>query len=73
MNKEFRDEKIVSLGDSPISLTACEVDGRQTVFACGNRVSILCWEKKRLHYSSLLLKTHSGSVYILMLLLMLVL
>jgi DNA damage-binding protein 1 len=61
-NKKFQEEKITSLGDSPVSLTACEVEGRRTVFACGSRVSIFCWEKKRLHQSSLLLKVHSSLV-----------
>jgi DNA damage-binding protein 1 len=56
MNKELVDQKIISLGDLPVLLNACQVDGRKTVFACGSRASILFWEKETLRHSLVILK-----------------
>lgn len=50
------DQNIFSLGDLPVFLSACQVDSRRTVFACGSRASILFWEKETLRHSPVILK-----------------
>lgn len=55
-DKQFKDRKTISLGRAPVSLTACQVDGKRAVFAAGNRATVLSWEKKRVHTSPIMLK-----------------
>lgn len=55
-DRHLKDQNIVSLGSSPVCLTTCEVEGRRTVFAAGNRATVLSWEEKRLHHSPIMLK-----------------
>jgi DNA damage-binding protein 1 len=55
-NKELVDQNVFSLGDLPVLLSACQVDSRKTVFACGSRSSILFWEKEMLRHSPVILK-----------------
>ncbi|GLB38302.1 putative CPSF A subunit region [Lyophyllum shimeji] len=55
-DKQLHDRKIISLGHAPVSLSACVVDGKRSVFAAGNRATVLSWEKKRLHSSPIMLK-----------------
>ncbi|KAF9267572.1 hypothetical protein L218DRAFT_895037 [Marasmius fiardii PR-910] len=54
--KELKDMKVISLGDSPISLSPCQIDGRRTVLACGAKSAILAWDRSRLQHSPMLLK-----------------
>ncbi|KAG7088601.1 hypothetical protein E1B28_012575 [Marasmius oreades] len=54
--KELKDMKVISLGDSAVSLSPCQIDGRRTVLACGNKSAILAWDKSRLQHSPVLLK-----------------
>ncbi|KAF9463019.1 CPSF A subunit region-domain-containing protein [Collybia nuda] len=60
-DKQLKDKKIISLGHAPVSLTPCQVDGKRTVFAAGNRATVLSWEKKRLHNSPIMLKEVVGA------------
>jgi DNA damage-binding protein 1 len=53
---ELVDQNIFSLGDLPVFLSACQVDSRKTVFACGSRASILFWERETLRHSPVFLK-----------------
>ncbi|KAF5382718.1 hypothetical protein D9615_002834 [Tricholomella constricta] len=55
-NKQLNDKKVISLGHAPVSLSMCLVDGKRTVFAAGNRATVLTWEKKRIHSSPIMLK-----------------
>ncbi|KAH7910836.1 CPSF A subunit region-domain-containing protein [Hygrophoropsis aurantiaca] len=54
--KELVDQKFNSIGGLPVSLHSCDINGRQVVFACGSRTSILFWEKDRLRQSPLMVK-----------------
>jgi len=51
-------QNIFSLGDLPVFLSACQVDSRKTVFACGSRASILFWERETLRHSPVILKVY---------------
>lgn len=61
-NNELRDQKIFSLGDVPVSLAACEGDGKKVVFACGSRAAILFWEKETLRNSPVIIKVSATSL-----------
>lgn len=50
------ERKVVSLGDLPISLVRCRVDGLSTVLAAGTRASLFFWKKDTLHHSPVLVK-----------------
>lgn len=50
------ERKVVSLGDLPISLVRCKVDGLSTVLATGTRASLFFWKKDTLHHSPVLVK-----------------
>jgi DNA damage-binding protein 1 len=52
----LKDQKIVSLGHAPVSLTPCEVDGKKSVFAAGNRATVFFCDKNRLVNSAVMLK-----------------
>lgn len=58
-NKQLKDQKIFSLGNLPVSLTACTVDEKRAVFASGSRATVLFSEKQRLQHSPILLKVRS--------------
>jgi len=49
-------QKIISFGDAPVTLTACEVEDKRAVFACGSKAVMLFWDKERFHHSPVLLK-----------------
>jgi DNA damage-binding protein 1 len=55
-NNELSDSKTISLGDIPVFLNVCQVDGRKALFACGSRASILFWDKETLRHSPVILK-----------------
>lgn len=55
----LEDQKIISLGHAPVSLTPCQVDGKRAVFAAGSRATVLSWEKTRVHNSPIMLKVAS--------------
>lgn len=61
-DRQLKDQTIISLGHAPVSLTPCQVDGKRTVFAAGNRATVLSWEKKRLHNSPIMLKVIDDSL-----------
>ncbi|KAJ7288527.1 CPSF A subunit region-domain-containing protein [Mycena rebaudengoi] len=48
--------KLTSLGNAPVSLTPCNVDGRIALFAAGSRAMMLSWERDRIHNSPVMLK-----------------
>ncbi|KAH7926445.1 hypothetical protein BV22DRAFT_1118853 [Leucogyrophana mollusca] len=55
-DKELGDAKFSSIGNLPVSLHSCDIEGRKAVFACGSRTAILFWDKDRLQQSPLMLK-----------------
>ena len=50
------DLKVTSLGHAPVNLSSCEVDGRKSVLAAGNRATVFFMEKGRLVNSPIMLK-----------------
>ncbi|KAI5995209.1 CPSF A subunit region-domain-containing protein [Pisolithus albus] len=50
------DMKLISVGVFPVSLHPAVVNGKGAVMACGNRGSVLAWEKGRLLHSPLMIK-----------------
>ncbi|KAG6887255.1 hypothetical protein C0992_013155 [Termitomyces sp. T32_za158] len=61
-DKKLSDSIIVPLGHIPVSLSACKIDGKQSVFAASNRATVFSWEKKRLHNSPIMLRVKTYSV-----------
>ncbi|KAG9315581.1 CPSF A subunit region-domain-containing protein [Chiua virens] len=55
-NKILGEQKLISIGNLPVTMHTCRIRGRPTVFACGSRTSILFWERERLQHSPLMLK-----------------
>ncbi|KAG8214764.1 CPSF A subunit region-domain-containing protein [Butyriboletus roseoflavus] len=55
------DQKLVSIGNLPVTMHTCRIRDRSTVFACGGRTSILFWERERLQHSPLMLKDISAA------------
>ncbi|KAF9496184.1 hypothetical protein BDN71DRAFT_1415949 [Pleurotus eryngii] len=55
-NKELADKKLISLGDAPVSLSLCEVEGKTAVFAAGTQATIVSWDGRRLRDSPIMLK-----------------
>ena len=55
---KLKDLKVVSLGHAPVSLTAFQVDDKQTVLAAGNRAMVFFYDSKknRLVNSPIMLK-----------------
>lgn len=51
---------LTSLGDLPVHLTPCRVDGREALFAAGSRAMILTWQRDSLHQSPVILKARSS-------------
>lgn len=54
--KELGDQRIISLGDLPVSLSVSPKDERKPLIACGSRASILFWERETLRHSPVPLK-----------------
>jgi DNA damage-binding protein 1 len=50
------DSKFTSLGNGPVCMTTCEVDGKPAVFASGSRAAVFFWERNRLQNSPVMLK-----------------
>ncbi|TFY79541.1 hypothetical protein EWM64_g4471 [Hericium alpestre] len=50
------DKRTMAVGSAPVSLVACEVEGRPSVVASGSRASVVFWENGRLQNSSMSLK-----------------
>ncbi|KAJ7163278.1 CPSF A subunit region-domain-containing protein [Mycena filopes] len=42
---------LTSLGNLPVSLTPCVVDGKRALFAAGSRAMVLLWERDSIHHS----------------------
>ena len=57
-DKELHDRKQSSLGNAPVSLSVCDVDGRTVVVASGTRANVLFWDKQRVRPSPTSLKVH---------------
>lgn len=53
---ELKDMKLFPLGTAPVSLAACDVDGKRAVFANGSQSSVLYWDKQRLRQSAVMVK-----------------
>ncbi|KAJ7163276.1 mono-functional DNA-alkylating methyl methanesulfonate N-term-domain-containing protein [Mycena filopes] len=47
---------LTSLGNLPVSLTPCVVDGKRALFAAGSRAMVLLWERDSIHHSPVILK-----------------
>lgn len=58
------DMKTISIGTLPVSLHPVAIEGRNAVVACGNRASVLCWEKERLVASPLMIKDVAAAAYL---------
>ena len=58
-NGTLGDQKLISIGNLPVTMHTCHTRGRSTVFACGSRTSILFWERDRLQHSPLMLKVRT--------------
>jgi len=52
----LKDQKVVSLGHAPVSLTPCVVDNKKSIFAAGNRATVFFCDKNRLVNSAIMLK-----------------
>ncbi|KDR82646.1 hypothetical protein GALMADRAFT_837022 [Galerina marginata CBS 339.88] len=57
----LKDLKVISLGRAPVSLSPCEVDGKRSVFAAGNKATVFFCEKSRLANSAIMLKEISAA------------
>ena len=55
-DKQLKDNKIISLGQTPVSFAACEVDKKRVIFAASNRATAISLEKNRLRISPIMLK-----------------
>ena len=60
-DKDLQEKKLVSLGQAPISLASCIVDGKRTVLAAGNRATLVSFDKKRLQFSPVSMKVNGSS------------
>ena len=52
----LKEEKVITLGELPVFLTACKAENKDALFACGSRASILSWENQTLQHSAVNLK-----------------
>ncbi|RXW24467.1 hypothetical protein EST38_g1372 [Candolleomyces aberdarensis] len=59
--KQLLDKKIVSLGHAPVSLTVCEVNTKASIFAAGNRATVVSLDNKKLVHSPVMLKDMVGA------------
>jgi DNA damage-binding protein 1 len=50
--------KLISLGNLPVCLTPCIVDGKKALFAAGTRAMVLSWERERVNNSPVMLKVN---------------
>jgi DNA damage-binding protein 1 len=57
--KQLSDKKIVSLGHAPVNLTVCEVSEKASIFAAGNRATVVSLDNKKLVHSPVMLKVCS--------------
>jgi hypothetical protein len=48
--------KLTALGDGPVCITMCEVDGQPAVFASASKASIFFWDKNKLQNSPVMLQ-----------------
>lgn len=55
-DNELKDLKLFPLGTAPVSLVACDIDGKRAVFANGSQSSVLYWDKQRLRQSSVMVQ-----------------
>ena len=55
-NNELRDQKLFSLGATPVKLSVSTIDGNRAVFATGSRAAVFYWDKQRLRQSLVMLK-----------------
>lgn len=55
-NRSLQEKKLFSLGELPVFMSACKVENKHTVFACGSRASILFWDRETLQHSAVNLK-----------------
>ena len=55
-DNKFQDKKIFSVGELPVQLSPCEIDGRKSVFASGATSAIVYWDKQSVRYSPVLVK-----------------
>ena len=55
-DKEMKEKKLVSLGQAPITLAPCMVEGKRTILAAGNRALLVSFDRKRLQFSPVSLK-----------------
>lgn len=56
----LKDKTVISLGTAPVTLTACKVDSKPTVFAAGSRSGLLSWNKGRVGFSPIMLKVRDA-------------
>ncbi|KAF7975350.1 hypothetical protein HWV62_9805 [Athelia sp. TMB] len=56
----LEEDKVITLGELPVFLTACKAENKDAVFACGSRASILSWKKQSLQHSAVNLKIPTG-------------
>ena len=59
-SQRLRDMKNVSLGTLPVCLSACQVNGKNAVFAAGTRASLLSWDKRHLTFSPVISRVRAG-------------
>ena len=53
---KLHEKKVESLGDTPVSLTRCSVDGRSAILGVSSRTSLFFWENDSLCRSPVLVK-----------------
>ena len=60
--RRLEDKKIMALGNAPVHLSVCEVDGKKAIFAAGTRSAVIALDKKKLSHSPVMLKVGSVSI-----------
>ncbi|KAJ7714198.1 mono-functional DNA-alkylating methyl methanesulfonate N-term-domain-containing protein [Mycena metata] len=55
---------LASLGNLPVTLTPCVVDGKRALFAAGSRAMVLLWERDSIHHSPVILKALAAAAQI---------
>lgn len=54
--KALGDERLISLGDIPLSFSVCPGGDRTSLIACGSRTSVLFWGRETLRHTPVTLK-----------------
>lgn len=54
--KQLSEKKIISLGHAPVNLTVCEVEKKASIFAAGDRATVVSLDNKKLIHSPVMLK-----------------